>query len=128
MAEENISHGERRLGSWHVYIGEEGPTTAKITGKLIVTERHICFESGIALAKNAGTDISNRIQAFQKTDTSVEIPFTEIASVSITRKYYFLKTLNIVLKSGGELALRFGAMSPKSAHDLISQRLAGSGR
>ena len=52
------------------------------------------------------------------------IPFDEIKEVKITKKYLILKSLHIVLKSGAELVIRFGAMSPKVAEELISSRLS----
>lgn len=123
MAKDWLADDETIVNSWHVFIGRDGPTTAKITGKLYVTNMNVHFEAGISLRENAGVDISNEIQAFEKFDKHVVIPFTEIGGIRITRSFLILKSLHIQLKSGGELILRFGAMSPKAAADAISSRL-----
>ncbi|MGD9973232.1 MAG: hypothetical protein AB7S77_09245 [Desulfatirhabdiaceae bacterium] len=124
MADNWLLHGEEIKGSWHVFMGEDGPKSAKITGQLHVTNRNVHFEAGLSLAENAGIAISNEIRAFEKSENHVTIPISEIASVKITRNYLILKSLHILLKSGGELVLRFGAMSPKKAVDAISARLS----
>lgn len=123
MPNEWLAEGEKIVDSWFVYVGGETPTAAKITGKLFVTDKNVHFEAGLSLKENAGVDISNRIQAFAKSDNHVTVPFGEIADVEITRKFLILKTLHIRLKAGGELALHFGAMSPRAAADAISSRL-----
>jgi hypothetical protein len=124
MADNWLLHGEEIKGSWHVFMGEDGPKSAKITGQLHVTNRNVHFEAGLSLAENAGIAISNEIRAFEKSENHVTIPISEIDSVKITRNYLILKSLHILLKSGGELVLRFGAMSPKKAVDAISARLS----
>ncbi|MDD4869673.1 MAG: hypothetical protein PHR77_03865 [Kiritimatiellae bacterium] len=123
MANEWLTEGEEIMDSWHVYIGGETPTAAKITGKLHVTNKNVHFEAGLSLKENAGIDISNRIQAFEKSDSHVTVPFAEISEVKITKKFLILKSLHILLKNGGELILHFGAMSPESAEKAISSRL-----
>ncbi|HSO66419.1 MAG TPA: hypothetical protein VLP30_01085 [Desulfatirhabdiaceae bacterium] len=124
MTDNWLLHGEEIVGSWHVFIGEDGPSTAKITGQLHVTNRNVHFEAGLSLKENAGVEISNEIRAFETSDKHVTIPITEIDKIRITRKYLILKSLHIISKSGGELILRFGAMSPKSAANAISSRLS----
>jgi hypothetical protein len=124
MANDWLTAGEEIVGSWYVYIGGETPTAAKITGKLHVTNKNVHFEAGLSLKENAGIDISNRIQAFTKSDQHVTIPFAEIGKVAVTKKWLILKTLHIQLKAGGELALHFGAMSPQAALEAISSRLS----
>lgn len=123
MENQWLADGEQIIGSWFAYIGGETPNSVKITGKLHVTDKNAHFEAGLSLKENAAADISIGIQAFEKSDKHVTIPFNEIAEVRITKKFLILKTLNIVLKTGKELALHFGAVSPQKACDAISARL-----
>jgi len=124
MANDWLAEGEEIVGSWHVYIGSETPTGSKVTGQLHVTNKNVHFEAGLSLKENAGVEISNRIRAFEKSDRHVTIPLTEISELKITKKWLFLKSLHILLKSGDELVLRFGAMSPEAAVQAISLRLS----
>ena len=48
----------------------------------------------------------------------------DIKAVNITKSLLILKTLNLVLKSGQTIAVRFGAASPQAAVDAISRHLA----
>lgn len=124
MENEWLADGEEMVGSWHVYIGGESPDAAKLTGQLHVTNRNVHFEAGLSLKDNAAADISNRMKAFEQSDTHMSIPFGEIDEVNITKKFMILKSLHIILKSGGELAVHFGAMSPQTALDAIFSRLS----
>ena len=118
-----LGEGEEIIGSWHIYLGEEGPNSAKITGKMYVTNRNIHFEAGISLDENAGNLLSKRIKAYEKTDKHMAIPLSEIREVKITKKSLFQKTLLITLKSNEEIPFHFGAMSPQKALDAITSRL-----
>lgn len=53
MGEVRFADGEKVAGSWSVYLGEESPTGAKITGKLHVTDRGVLFEAGLSLEEIA---------------------------------------------------------------------------
>lgn len=119
-----LTDGEEIVGSWHVYIGDESPNSAKITGQLHVTNKNVHFEAGISLRENAAADISNKIKAFENAETNITIPYPEISEVKVTKKFMIMKSLHIILKKGGELTLRFGAMSPQTALDAISSRLS----
>ena len=55
-----IPDGEQILGSWAVYIGGQGPSSRKITGRLHVTECAVTFEAGLLLHENAPASIGNR--------------------------------------------------------------------
>ncbi|MFC1461495.1 hypothetical protein ACFLQR_03130 [Verrucomicrobiota bacterium] len=124
MENEFLAEGEKIVGSWDTYIGGEAPDSAKITGMLHVTDKGVHFEAGLSLKENAGAQIGIGIQAFKMSDRHVTIPYSEIAEVKIEKKLLILKTLNIILKSGKELSMRFGAMSPQAAYDAISSRIA----
>jgi hypothetical protein len=125
MSERNsaiVPKDEPILGSWAVFIGEQTPNGQKTTGNLHVTERAVYFEAGLLLRENAPADLSNRIEAFVKTDTHMIIPMSQIQDVSITKSFLILKTLNIRLKSGEQVEIRFGAMSPKEALSIIQSQ------
>ena len=121
--QEWLEAGEEVVDSWAVFLGEDGPMSAKITGRLYVTDKRVCFKAGIQLESNAAAAISNRIRAFSTFDTLLSIPFDQIASVRVSRNYIILKSLHITNKGGAELIFRFGAMSPNSALKAISDRI-----
>ena len=122
MTNVELEAGEKVLGSWSVYTGAQGMNTAKVTGKLNVTEGNLYFSGGIVLAENAGTAISNREQAFEGLNGQVKIPLADIAALRISKTFFILKSLEITLRSGEKLAFHFGAMSPKAACAAICSR------
>jgi hypothetical protein len=125
MGNDWLQAGENPAGSWSVYIGEEGPMAAKVTGKLHITDRNVHFEAGLSLEKNAAALISNNphIKAFEKSEEHLTIPFSEIAGGEIVKKGFLLKTLVVKLKAGGALAFHFGAMNPQKALDALNAGL-----
>lgn len=129
MGKLSTIEGEEVRDSWAVYRGKQGPTTAKITGRLYVTDKSVIFKAGLHLEKDAAATISNRVfpgehqRGFESSDQTVIIPFSEIEEVYISTKFLFLKSLNIKFRSGEELSLHFGALSPRKALEAISTRL-----
>jgi len=123
MAQSWLAQGEEMIGSWSVYLGDPRPNSEKITGKLHVTNQNVHFESGIALAENAAALIGRRIQAFEKTDRHLAIPFAEIGEAKTVKKSLFVKALSIKLKSGEEIEFQFGAVSPQKAVDAIAEKI-----
>ncbi len=121
MQQERLAPGEVIVGSWHVYMGGEGPTAAKVTGKLHVTNRNVHFEQELALQENAAAELSNRRQGYERLDQCLSIPFKDIREVRITKKLLILKSLHIVLTSGQERDIHFGVASPEKALDAISR-------
>ena len=119
-----LVQGEEILGSWSVFLGGEGPAAAKVAGKLFVTDQNIHFEAGVALSKGAAALISNRIQAFEKTDQLLTIPFAEIGEARAVKKSMFVKALTIKLKSGEEIEFQFGAASPQPTNPTPSRTQA----
>jgi hypothetical protein len=123
MAKEWMIPGESEVGSWAVYIGGEGPSAAKVTGKIYITNLNFHFDAGISLEKNAASLVSSRIKAFSKSDEHLTIPFSEIAGAEIVKKGFLLKSLILKLKTGEELPFHFGAMSPQKALDALNAAL-----
>jgi len=123
-----LTPGEEILGSWSVYIGDPGPTSKKITGKLHVTNVHVHFEAGLALRENAATLISQayfrrKVTAFEKLEDVVTIPLAEIAGAQSVKKSFLSKALSLKLKTGEEVEFQFGAASPQKAAEAIASRL-----
>jgi hypothetical protein len=131
MAESWLEQGEELVGSWSVFVGDPTPNSAKITGKIFVTNRYVRFQAGLSLDKNAATSIAaayllrHRLPPFEKITDHVAIPFSDIGDALMVKKSLFQKSLNIKLKSGEELEFQFGAMSPQKALDGIKAHLAG---
>lgn len=116
-----MDQSEEPLGSWAVFIGENGPTTAKITGRLYVTTRHVYFKSLIQLDRNAGllmgggpyhADIK---PPFHVMDERIQIARERITRVSESREWLILRSLHLHFDSGQQLVFRFGAASPRRA-------------
>jgi hypothetical protein len=123
MEESWLAPGEKIVGSWSVFLGEPGASSAKVTGKLFATSANVHFEAGLALAKSAAASLSNRIQAYAKSENHLTIPFAEIAEVRSVKKSFFQKALVLKLKSGLELEFQFGAASPQKAVDAIAAKI-----
>ncbi|MBM3295398.1 MAG: hypothetical protein FJY82_12885 [Candidatus Aminicenantes bacterium] len=123
MAESWLAAGEETVGSWSVFLGDPTPNSAKITGKLFVTNQFVHFEAGVSLEEGAAALIGRRIKAFQKLDRHVAIPFAEIAEAKSVKKSLFVKALAVKLKSGEELEFQFGAASPQKAADAIASKI-----
>jgi len=126
MGNEWLQPGETEVGSWAVYIGEEGPMSAKVTGKIHITNLNVHFAAGLSLEKNAATLITQlrrHHQAFEKSDQHLTIPFAEIAGGDIVKKGFLLKSLVLKLNTGEELPFHFGAMSPQKALDALNAGL-----
>jgi len=125
MGNDWLQAGENLAGSWPVYIGEEGPMAAKVTGKLHITDLNVHFEAGLSLEKNAAALITNHphLKAFEKSEEHLTIPLGEIASGEIVKKGFLLKSLVVKLKTGDELAFHFGAMNPQKALDALNTGL-----
>jgi len=123
MGHEWLPSGEMLAGSWAVYIGEQKPTGAKVTGELCLTDLHLHFRAGLSLEKNAAAMISNRIKAFEKSEEHLAIPLGEIAGGEIVKKGFLLKSLAVKLKTGEILEFHFGAMSPQKALDALNTGL-----
>lgn len=110
---------EESLGSWAVFIGENGPTTAKITGRLYVTTRHVYFDAGLMLDRNAGLMMCGGAfgyhadvePPFQIIDERIQIARKRICRVSESREWLILRSLHLHLDKGEELVFRFGAGS-----------------
>jgi hypothetical protein len=126
MAESWLAPGEELLGSWSVFLGDPGPSSAKITGKLHVTNQAVHFRSELALAQNAAAMIGNwweRHKAMARADNHMTIPFIEIGQALAVKKSLFVKALALKMKSGEEIVFQFGAASPQKAVDAIAARL-----
>ena len=108
---------EQPLGSWAVFIGENGPTTEKITGRLHVTTRHVYFQAGLSLDRRAGLMMAGGPfgyhadvrPPFQISDDRIQIARNQIRRVSTSRNWLILGSLHLHLVSGEELVFRFGA-------------------
>lgn len=127
MANDWLQEGENPAGSWAVYVGEQTPTGAKVTGKLCLTDRYLHFRAGLSLEKNAPALISNRIKVFEKSEEHLAIPLGEIAGGEIIKKGFLLKSLAVKLKAGETLTFHFGAMSPRKALDALTAGLTAAG-
>lgn len=111
------------LGSWAVFLGENGPLTAKITGRLFVTDRHVYFRAGTQLDPDAGLRMGGgRLDyhadvepPFQVQSEVVRIPRARIRRVSASRQWWILHSLHLELDDGSEWTFRFGAFSPRRA-------------
>ena len=129
MAESWLEQGEEMVGSWSVFVGDPTPNSAKITGKVLVTNRYVRFQAGMSLEKNAASSIAaayllrHRLPPFEKLTDHVAIPFSDIGDASIVKKSLFQKALLVKLKSGEELEFQFGALSPQKALDGIKAKL-----
>ncbi len=119
-----LSPGEEIIGSWAVYMGGQGPSAAKVVGKLHVTNRNVCFDAGLALQENAAADLSNGRQAHQTLDQQLWIPIKDIRQAAITRKFLILKSLHLVLVCGQQYDIHFGAASPQKALEAISSGMS----
>lgn len=118
-----LLENENMLGDWPVYIGEAGPNSSKITGRLYVTDRRVVFDSGLDLAENAGPEIMRRRKAFTESDELRTYPFDQIHNAEIVKKKFILKSLLLTLKSGEQIDFQFGAASPAKALDSIKARI-----
>ncbi len=127
MPPPDFAKGETSAGSWLVYLGEQTPQGAKVTGRLYATSLHVRFQGSLALAAGAGA-VSQGIQAFQPTATSFAIPYSRIAAAYISRKWLILKTLNLRLDDGFVIPVHFGAMSPAAALAIIRRKLQQRGK
>jgi hypothetical protein len=123
MGNDWLPAGENILGSWAVFVGDEGPMAAKITGKLHLTDIHLHFEAGLSLEKNAPAFLSNRIKAFEKSDAHLTIPLGEIGGAEIAKKSFLSKSLIVKLKTGEALSFHFGAASPQKALEALTAGL-----
>jgi hypothetical protein len=123
MAESWLAPGENIVGSWSVFLGDPGVSSAKITGKLFVTNAHVHFEAGLSLKENAASLIAQRIKPYEKLENHIVIPFAEIAGVQSVKKSFLTKALAVKLKSGAELEFQFGAASPQKAAEAIAAKL-----
>jgi hypothetical protein len=123
MGNEWLRTGENLLGSWAVFVGDEGPMAAKVTGKLHLTDSHLHFEAGLSLEKNAPAFLSNRIKAFEKSDAHLTIPLGAIDGAEIFKKSFLSKSLVVKLKTGEALSFHFGAASPQKALDGLTAGL-----
>ena len=114
---------EKPLGSWADFIGEDGPRTEKITGRLYVTSRNVYFDAGMQLDRDAGLMMGGGSQEFQ---ADVEPPFQMmkervkiardlIQQVTTSRKGLILGSLHLHLHGGQELIFRFGAYPLRGA-------------
>jgi hypothetical protein len=123
-----LAPGEEILDSWNVFVGDPGPTTKKITGKLHLTGANLHFEAGLALKENAATLISQayfrrKTTAFEKLEDVFSIPLAEVAGAQSVKKSFFSKALTLRMKSGEEVEFQFGAASPQKAAEAIASRL-----
>lgn len=124
-----LAEGETIVGDWSVYIGDPGPNSPKITGRLFVTNQNIHFRADLSLAEDAAVKISQfalrygpRETPFFKSDKHLAIPFQELGESSIVKKSFILKALQLKLKTGETMEFQFGAASPKKALEAISAR------
>ncbi|MGI6087066.1 MAG: hypothetical protein ACOYCD_03825 [Kiritimatiellia bacterium] len=123
----SLEQGEAVAGSWFVYLGEPTPMSAKVTGRLYVTNLYVRFDGDIALASGAAADISRGLKPFQATDTSFAIPYQRIASADVSRRW-IVKTLNLRLEDGFLIPIQFGAMPTRSALAAIRRGLRRHGK
>ena len=123
MGNDWLVPGESEVGSWAVYVGGEGASAAKVTGKIHITNLNFHFAAGLSLEKNAPAMLSNRIKAFEKSEEHLTIPFSEIGGAEIVKKGFLLKSLVLKLKTGEELPFHFGAMNPQKALDALNAGL-----
>lgn len=108
---------EEPLGSWAVFVGENGPTSAKITGRLYATNRNVYFDAGLVLDQNAGFLMgggSGGYHAevkppFQVVDQRLKIDRKRILRVYSSREWWILKSLHLQFDDGKEMVFRFGA-------------------
>jgi hypothetical protein len=99
---------EQPLGSWAVFIGENGPLTDKITGRLHITNRHVYFKTGLHLEPHAGLLTAGGrfdyhadvVPPFQILDEVVKIPRDRINRVSTSSHRFFLQSLLLHLDNG----------------------------
>jgi hypothetical protein len=122
MTAMELEGGERIIGTWSVYVGEQGVNTAKISGKLYVTDTNFYFQGGLHLQENAAAAIGQGVKAFAQSAERVKIPLSEIARVQILKQMLILKSLQITLRSGEQKVFHFGVMSPKKAATAICSR------
>ncbi len=115
---------ETQQESWPVYLGDPTPTSAKVTGRLSVTEEALVFETGIALAEHAGFLLGLGIPACTVANDAVSIPFADIAAVRNERTKLILRSLEVRLVSGETVAFQFGVASPAQAERALRQRIA----
>lgn len=108
---------ESPLGSWAAFVGENGPTSAKITGRLYVTNRNVYFDAGLMLDRNAGLMMgggaggyhADVTPPFQVVDQRLQIDRKRIRRVFESREWLILKSLHLKLDGGEEFVFRFGA-------------------
>ncbi|MFH2122593.1 MAG: hypothetical protein ABIJ50_03800 [Pseudomonadota bacterium] len=120
---------EQLLGSWAVFIGEDGPTTAKITGRLYVTSHTVYFDAGIRLDRDAGLMMgagdgeyhADVEPPFQVVHERVVIPRRMIRRVTTSRKWWLLQSLHLHIMDGTELVFRFGACSTRGAVKMLAK-------
>ncbi|MBP7866427.1 MAG: hypothetical protein KA419_10790 [Acidobacteria bacterium] len=129
MAETWLQPGESILGQWSVFVGDPSPNSAKITGKLYLTNAAVHFQAGLSLEENAATLINraflrlSHAQPFRTLDDHLVIPFGGIGDAAVLKRSFFQKALEIRLKSGETLLFQFGIMSPRKAAEGIRARL-----
>jgi len=112
-----------RSASWAVYLGEPTPTSAKVSGRLSVTDSGVVFDAGLALAENAGLLLGLGIAAHRWVHDTISIPFADIALAYTERTKLILRTLVLRLVSGEVVAFQFGVASPTAALAAIRSRL-----
>jgi hypothetical protein len=114
---------EKPLGSWAVFIGEDGPRTEKITGRLYVTSRNVYFDAGMRLDRDAGLMMGGGSLEFQDDaeppfqimQERTKIPRDLIWQVTTSRKWLILGSLHLHVSGGQELIFRFGACPLRGA-------------
>jgi len=118
-----MESSEEPLGSWAVFVGDNGPTTAKITGRLHVTNRNVYFDAGLVLDQNAGLMMAGESfgyhadvkPPFQIMDHRLQIERKRIIRIYTSREWLILRSLHLKLNGGEEFVFRFGACSPAGA-------------
>lgn len=123
-----MEDGETIEESCLVFLGQDGPASAKITGKLVVTNKNVHFRADLELDENAGFKIGPSYSAdmkipFRASEKHVKIPHGQITDVTVTKAWLILKTLKITVEGGASLDIRFGTMSPAKAEAAIKRHI-----
>ncbi len=127
-----MERAEEPLGSWAVFIGENGPTSEKITGRLHITTWHVYFIAGLHLDRRAGLMMAGGRfgyhadvrPPFQISDKRIKIARNQIRRITTSRQWLILASLHLHLVSGEELVFRFGATPLRGA---VAALTPGSG-